>query len=1237
MNDQSVSGFSGKWIIDGSGRLPSATSGFINFNIIAADNCFGATPASFTPDAITLVHEGVLVNFNAVGDPNYVGSPTRGITIGSGGGQFFVGGPRNFVVNGPISGTTGDPVYITSNNNGAGAQFNQLNTYNGNTVIHNIATVASKIWLRLGTNNAVPYGPGKGLLTFSSANAADLGVLDLAGYDATINGFGASTSSSAVDNLTGGGTSPSTGSSFTNTLTVGSADTTSSFAGAIQNTTNTLNLVKIGAGTLTLTGTNTYSGSTTVNGGQLALSSAVPQATGSYTVADGATLAVNVIPGSPTVPMSALSLGASTGATVALNFSSNPSAAVAPVTASTLTANAAVISLTFGGGVTVGQYPLIQYPAGSIGGAGFGAFSLVTSPSAMTAVLTNNTANNSIDVNVLVAPTISIALASSANPCVRGQAVVFTATATVAGSPASGTVTFKNGAATMGTATLNGAGVATFTTNFSSLGTFSITAAYGGSTSLPISQAVNPGLDVWTGASSGAWDILSSTNWLALGSPAKYYDGDAVQFDDTATGSVAVSLGVIVNPGGVVVSNNTRSYSLSGAGSISGAASLTKLGRGTLTLNNTNAYTGDTVISNGVLTFSGASAYTGSGVPGGLYVGGGDGNAVLNMNSSGSLSFARFAPVGGLTGDTNDTGSGAIYQTAGAINLNTVSGGAGFAAYPLELGAGGPTAYGYYKLSGGALNTLPLNSSPDIQAIRVGAGGQGVFVQTGGTVSDAGYFDLGSSSVPGGEGGSGVATFSGGSATVGSTIRLGVQTDSDATLNLGTLAGGTATVIGGSVVLLAGNTATNGVLNLNAGILQLSGSVSGNLGNGVGTAALNLNGGTLRAAAANRTLIGGSLNNVLLFNGGVVFDTQAFQETETASLAPASGNGIYPAGGTLAVASGGGSGYIGAPLVAVSGGSGSGATAIANVSGGVVTGVTLTCPGANYLAGDSLSFAFAGGGATTQASTFNYTLQASDVASNASGGLTKVGSGTLSLSGSSSYTGNTIISNGTLQVSGSIASGVTAIGGTLDGTGTVGGPVVVQSGGTLASGTSASIGSLNLSSTLSLAGTASLRIDKTGGAASTDSLQGMTHVTYGGTLAVTNITSDSTPLALNDKFTLFTSSGGYSGSFAAINLPPLPSGLTWSTAGLMVDGSIQVVGSTVATNPTNITATVSGGNLTLSWPSNHTGWRLQAQTNGFGFGLTTNWVTVPGSSATNTMSFPINSANGSVFFRMVYP
>jgi polygalacturonase/pectin methylesterase-like acyl-CoA thioesterase len=69
---------------------------------------------------------------------------------------------------------------------------------------------------------------------------------------------------------------------------------------------------------------------------------------------------------------------------------------------------------------------------------------------------------------------------------------------------------------------------------------------------------------------------------------------------------------------------------------------------------------------------------------------------------------------------------------------------------------------------------------------------------------------------------------------------------------------------------------------------------------------------------------------------------------------------------------------------------------------------------------------------------------------------------------------------------------------------------------------------------------------------------------------------------------------------------------------------------------TNMNLRITGGQLQLTWPQDHLGWRLESQTNSLSAGLGTNWTTVSGSSATNQMSFPFDLSNGSVFFRLAY-
>jgi hypothetical protein len=107
--------------------------------------------------------------------------------------------------------------------------------------------------------------------------------------------------------------------------------------------------------------------------------------------------------------------------------------------------------------------------------------------------------------------------------------------------------------------------------------------------------------------------------------------------------------------------------------------------------------------------------------------------------------------------------------------------------------------------------------------------------------------------------------------------------------------------------------------------------------------------------------------------------------------------------------------------------------------------------------------------------------------------------------------------------------------------------------------------------------------------------------------------------------------------FSSVTLPVLTGTNAWVN-NLTVNGSITLLApSMVSTAPVKIGVLVGGGNLTLNWPADHTGWRLQVQTNSLSVGLRTNWVDVPGSISVNQAVIPINPANGSVFYQLVYP
>ena len=91
-----------------------------------------------------------------------------------------------------------------------------------------------------------------------------------------------------------------------------------------------------------------------------------------------------------------------------------------------------------------------------------------------------------------------------------------------------------------------------------------------------------------------------------------------------------------------------------------------------------------------------------------------------------------------------------------------------------------------------------------------------------------------------------------------------------------------------------------------------------------------------------------------------------------------------------------------------------------------------------------------------------------------------------------------------------------------------------------------------------------------------------------------------------------------------------------SAANISGEGSNSAPASATpsSTAPINAVMSVSRSMLNISWPSDHIGWRLQAQTNSLG----TNWFDVPNSTTTNFMMLPINSESPlNVFFRLIYP
>lgn len=291
------------------------------------------------------------------------------------------------------------------------------------------------------------------------------------------------------------------------------------------------------------------------------------------------------------------------------------------------------------------------------------------------------------------------------------------------------------------------------------------------------------------------------------------------------------------------------------------------------------------------------------------------------------------------------------------------------------------------------------------------------------------------------------------------------------------------------------------------------------------------------------------------------------------------------------------------------------------ISGGGVLKVgngTLTLSGANtYTGGTIISggtlqvgtngpSGSLGGGNVTNHSVILFNRSNSVTFANAisgTGSVVKTGAGILMLTGANIYSGNTTVSNGTLIVS--------SVGGDMN-----------LNGGTLATTVVGSVGTLNVAGSMNIsAGTVLVTLNKTSSPSNSLVSVGGGISSSGGTVTLLNF---GPAVVVGDKFTLFNQpvAGGAA-------MPMVSPGFSVAN-NLAVDGSVTV---TAVAPPAIITPTLSGGILNLSWPAAWTGLHLQAQTNPLTIGLSTNWVAILGSDATNNYATTVNP-NASVFYRL---
>ena len=184
---------------------------------------------------------------------------------------------------------------------------------------------------------------------------------------------------------------------------------------------------------------------------------------------------------------------------------------------------------------------------------------------------------------------------------------------------------------------------------------------------------------VWKGNSgNNVWDH-STANWLHGASSVLFTNLDDVTFDDGGVASVPVSLSDTVVPASITVSNNNIAYTFaSSGGQISGVTGLIKNGTNTLTVLEDNSLSGVVTINAGfyvVGSGSGAGSLgTASLVNNGTLIYNRDANLTLSSPIQGGGTLVQNSTNGTLI-VTSDNNSGNVWVQAGNFQLGDGSSG----------------------------------------------------------------------------------------------------------------------------------------------------------------------------------------------------------------------------------------------------------------------------------------------------------------------------------------------------------------------------------------------------------------------------------------------------------------------------------------------------------------------------------------------------------------------------------
>jgi fibronectin-binding autotransporter adhesin len=503
--------------------------------------------------------------------------------------------------------------------------------------------------------------------------------------------------------------------------------------------------------------------------------------------------------------------------------------------------------------------------------------------------------------------------------------------------------------------------------------------------------------------------------------------------------------------------------------------------------------------------------------------------------------------VFGATSQWACTGSLSIGQS-GSGTLSVTSGGSvtDIRAY-IGFATGGS---GLVTVAGTSTGSKWFNST-DLYVGYSGSGTLSIF--GGGSVSNAvGHIGFG-------DGSTGAATVSGSGSTWTNTNALYVGYQGNATL---AIAGGGCVFAGDGYIgsetndrASAGTVTVDGAGSrwTNDGDLFVARGGDGILSISRGGSVSDENGyvGYASGATGSVTIAGSGstwwTNNASLYVGrhgtGVVTQTGGTVSVgSTGSLCLgkyASGTGTYNLNGGVLAAGG---------LAAGDG------TAVFNFGGGMLfarSGFSSALP---------MTLTGEGGSATVDTNGCAVTLSG---LLSGSGGLTKIGAGTLTLAGSNTYTGTTTVGNGVLLVNGSVLSPVNVIAGILGGSGTISGTVTVGSA-TLAPGSSAA--TLVISNSLALSSSSTLSFElcgtnTTAGNGINDLIQGVTTLTLDGTLNVAETTPGSFLGAqMGDQWTLIAYSGLVADNGLTLGaMPALGDGLRFALDETTTAGEVDLV------------------------------------------------------------------------------